>query len=195
MQKKYNQKTTQSKEFTIEKPSQLKTICSWLAKKLKPQTIVLLEGPLGGGKTALVKYLAQHFNFAMRKVKSPTFSILNTYRVDNFVFHHLDLYRLDKHDYFLLEEMKELLSEKNAILLIEWPEKMQLSELYIIASRIISIKIDHNNENFRKFHIITTNTAKNTDSHVNKSFLAAPCESAPACTARTSEVVKEKTHS
>ena len=151
-------KKEQSKDFTIEKPSELKTISTWLAKKLQPQTIVLLEGPLGSGKTALVKRLVQHFNFPKRKVKSPTFSILNTYNADNYTFHHLDLYRLEKHDYFLLEEMKELLSEhhtseKHAILLIEWPEKMQLEELYNISSQIISVKIEHKDKNLRKFHI------------------------------------------
>jgi tRNA threonylcarbamoyladenosine biosynthesis protein TsaE len=141
------------KDFTAEKLSQLGIISKWLAGQMKPHTLVLLQGPLGSGKTALVKQLARHFGYAARRVKSPTFSLLNTYHVGRFDFFHLDLYRLDNHDYFLLEEMKELLSGDRAVLLVEWPEKIRLSELSSLADRLISVNIEHDGKDFRKFRI------------------------------------------
>lgn len=141
------------KVFRSSALSGLTPICSWLVTKLRPRTLLLLEGPLGSGKTALVKHLAAQLGYQSRKVKSPTFSLLNRYLLDKYSFFHLDLYRLNAHDQFLLEEMKELLSEKRPVIFVEWPEKMDLSSLQAEASRVILVRISFQGKTFRKFEI------------------------------------------
>ncbi len=148
-----------NKDFLIKKPEELQTISSWLEEMLEHKTIVLLEGPLGVGKTALVKKIAAEQGFSENKVKSPTFSLINNYKTEKFNLSHIDLYRLDTHDQFLLEEIKELLELPNSIILIEWPEKMDLSILYLQAIQVINIKLSFQSKSFRKVSICVKNTA------------------------------------
>jgi tRNA threonylcarbamoyladenosine biosynthesis protein TsaE len=99
--------------------SRLQALAERLARALRPGDLVLLVGPLGSGKTQLVRYLAA----ALRlddAVRSPSFTIANVYRGPVTV-NHLDLYRLDHiadEDTLALEEYLSA----EAITLVEWPE-------------------------------------------------------------------------
>ena len=53
----------------------------------------MLEGPLGAGKTAFTRGLASVFSPGSR-VKSPSFTIVNEYRMGKTPLFHFDLYRL-----------------------------------------------------------------------------------------------------
>ena len=53
-------------------------------------TIVTLEGPLGAGKTTLVKALFAQMGVA-EQVTSPTFGYVNTYQSAKGVLHHFDV--------------------------------------------------------------------------------------------------------
>jgi len=55
-----------------------------------------LVGELGAGKTCLVRGLAQGLGIDPATVHSPSFTIVNTYRSDRLVLHHVDLYRLER---------------------------------------------------------------------------------------------------
>lgn len=151
--------TPQRKEeqHIVEDLTQLTKLAKSLKSKLITPSLILLEGSLGTGKTALVKKLLAEYGLSENKVKSPTFSLINLYRQENLTIAHLDLYRLDQHDRFLLEEIKEILQSVNPIVLIEWPEKMNLETLHPLARQIISIKIEFIENNFRKFHIYAKN--------------------------------------
>lgn len=135
----------------VKNLNQLSNLAKKLQKLLIPQTIVLLNGNLGTGKTSLIKKLMSLYGLEEKEVKSPTFSLINIYQTELLKFYHLDLYRLDQHDRFLLEEIKEILAESNSIVLIEWPENMELKELYAFAKRLIEIKINFAEHNFRNF--------------------------------------------
>lgn len=92
-----------------------------LARALKPPMVIGLIGDLGAGKTALVRALIQSLAPGTR-VKSPTYTLIESYELPAFTIHHLDLYRL-RHPQELGElGLPELLTD-DAVMLIEWPEK------------------------------------------------------------------------
>lgn len=97
-----------------------------LAKKLArnlPARIFSLEGELGSGKTTFVQGFAQGFGIK-EKVISPTFVLIRQHKVPktNLMLYHIDLYRIEQIGELGL---KEILSNKNNIVLIEWAEKLK----------------------------------------------------------------------
>ena len=97
-----------------------------LSKKLNPQSIVLLQGPIGAGKTSFVKGIAKGLSIS-EDITSPTFALSHHYRSGKIPLIHLDLYRLENissaKEVFFSEEEEALQSK--AILVIEWPELIE----------------------------------------------------------------------
>src|SRR5215475_9342748 len=93
-----------------------------VAGALKPGDTVTLSGDLGAGKTtfvrALIRYLAGD---EMVEVPSPTFTLMQTYDLQQFPLVHADLYRLSG-----AAEMSELGFDdlpEDAVVLLEWPDR------------------------------------------------------------------------
>ena len=93
-----------------------------LKRKGEAAFVVFLDGDLGTGKTTLVKEII----FALgvkEKVKSPTFTIIEPYELNNENIYHVDLYRIIDPTELEIIGLREYLNESNAIIFIEWPEK------------------------------------------------------------------------
>ncbi len=87
----------------------------------KYQVLALL-GPLGAGKTTLVKELL-HQCGVKQTITSPTFNYVNTYHDDQGrTFHHFDLYRIKTMDDFFNAGFDEYFQQKNTWVFVEWPE-------------------------------------------------------------------------
>jgi tRNA threonylcarbamoyladenosine biosynthesis protein TsaE len=82
--------------------------------------VVHLRGELGVGKTTLVRGALRELGVA-GTIRSPTFSLLETYDFDGRVAAHLDLYRLSGDDVEGLG-VRDLLTPGN-VLFVEWPER------------------------------------------------------------------------
>ena len=97
-----------------------------LSQKLNPQSIVLLKGPVGAGKTSFVKGIARGLSIS-EDITSPTFALSHHYNSGKIPLIHLDLYRLENSssakEFFFSEEEEALQSQ--AILVIEWPELIE----------------------------------------------------------------------
>ena len=97
-----------------------------LSQKLNPQSIVLLQGPIGAGKTSFIQGIAGGLSIS-EDITSPTFSLSHHYNSGKIPLIHLDLYRLEnissaKEIFFSEEEEAE---QNQAILVIEWPELIE----------------------------------------------------------------------
>ena len=97
-----------------------------LSQKLNPQSIVLLQGPIGAGKTSFVQGIAKGLSIS-EEITSPTFALSHHYNSGKIPLIHIDLYRLENiisaKEFFYSEEEEAL--QKKAILVIEWPELVE----------------------------------------------------------------------
>jgi tRNA threonylcarbamoyladenosine biosynthesis protein TsaE len=91
-----------------------------LAGELKPGMTFYLEGDLGAGKTTLVRGLLRALGYTGR-VKSPTYTLAETYSLSAFELYHFDLYRLHDPREWLDAGFRDVSSQ--AVNLIEWPDK------------------------------------------------------------------------
>ncbi len=93
-----------------------------LAPFLVPGDTVLLDGPIGAGKSAFARALIRTRLGRMEDVPSPTFTLVQTYEDAAGDIWHCDLYRLNHPDEAL--ELGLLEAFETAICLIEWPDRL-----------------------------------------------------------------------
>jgi tRNA threonylcarbamoyladenosine biosynthesis protein TsaE len=92
-----------------------------LARALVPGLTIALHGDLGAGKTTLVRGLLRALGHA-GPVKSPSYALLESYRFNQFVFNHFDLYRFRDPDEWHESGFEECFGP-DTVCAIEWPEK------------------------------------------------------------------------
>jgi len=136
-------------------PLQTKKLGEILAKEilktLPQKTIVLgLIGDLGGGKTTFLKGFAKGLGIK-RKILSPTFIIFRKHklfhpksRTLNFkFFYHFDCYRIKKIKEILDLKWKEIISNPQNIIAIEWADrilKILPKDTLILEFKFINLK-------------------------------------------------------
>jgi tRNA threonylcarbamoyladenosine biosynthesis protein TsaE len=99
-----------------------------LGRLLEQPALILLQGDLGTGKTVLARGIARGLEVAPQvPITSPTFTLMNHYpaRLD---LYHFDLYRLACADE-LIEIGFDDYAYGQGVALVEWPEKLEDSEL------------------------------------------------------------------
>ncbi len=123
----------------LDSPDETARLAAQFADLAKPGMTLLLEGPVGAGKTFFARALIQSLmarSGQIEDVPSPTFTLVQTYEFDDFDVWHADLYRLTSPD-----ELIELGLEaafEDALCLIEWPE--QLAEM--VGQAAIRLKFE-----------------------------------------------------
>jgi tRNA threonylcarbamoyladenosine biosynthesis protein TsaE len=95
-----------------------------LGAALSTGDVVALVGPLGSGKTALVRGIAEGAGVAdPRDVNSPTFVIVNEYETPSLRLYHVDTYRLRHSGDLEALGFDEMLAQ--GVLLIEWADRVE----------------------------------------------------------------------
>lgn len=80
-----------------------------------------LRGELGAGKTSLARALLRAAGVGGR-IKSPSYALLESYKVSNLYFYHFDFYRFSDAQEWRDAGFDELLASE-AVVLVEWPEQ------------------------------------------------------------------------
>ena len=89
---------------------------------LAPGDTLLLQGPVGAGKTHFARSLIQSILLTPEDVPSPTFPLVQTYVTSRGPLWHTDLYRLS--DSSEIEELGLSEAFETAICLVEWPDRL-----------------------------------------------------------------------
>ncbi|HEY0178842.1 MAG TPA: tRNA (adenosine(37)-N6)-threonylcarbamoyltransferase complex ATPase subunit type 1 TsaE [Dokdonella sp.] len=101
--------------------AELAALAARLAPAVRHGGVIHLAGPLGAGKTAFARALLQALGVRER-IKSPTYSLIESYRVGDLAAHHLDLYRLADPEELAWLGVSDL-ADPAALMLVEWPER------------------------------------------------------------------------
>ena len=127
-----NQKhiVTKSNNIDISDLNKLKEVASKISSFIEKGDNFYLFGELGVGKTIFIRFLINELqirkNLNTTEVLSPTFNILNEYKIENITIKHFDLYRIKSGD-----ELGNLglFEEKEDVNLIEWPEIIDIKDV------------------------------------------------------------------
>lgn len=97
------------------------TLATYLAKFLTAPLVLTFTGEIGVGKTSFIRALLRALGVSAL-IKSPTFSLIESYNCEKFQINHFDLYRLALPEELEYIGFREYFTN-NTICCIEWPEK------------------------------------------------------------------------
>jgi len=155
------------KQYLTVSPSQTKKLGETLAReilKTKPKKIAQilgLEGDLGGGKTTFLQGFARGLGIK-QKILSPTFIIMRKIEVKPLpcggltsatsikTFYHIDCYRIKKPKEILDLGFKEVVSNPQNIVVVEWADKIKK----ILPENSLILKFKFVNKNSRKIWLM-----------------------------------------
>ena len=115
---------TKSRKIYISLEKNTEFISKKFSNYIKKGDIIFFYGEIGVGKSTFIKYLINNLQYKnklnLTEIPSPTFNIVNEYKINEIIINHYDLFKL--------KDPKEIynigLFENNldVITLIEWPE-------------------------------------------------------------------------
>jgi tRNA threonylcarbamoyladenosine biosynthesis protein TsaE len=137
-------------EFQTSDAAETFALGKQIGAQLSGGEVLLLNGPLGAGKTVFVKGLAAAFDIDPEEVTSPSFTLVNPHMGRLRLF-HIDLYRLDEGAAAAhAVDLDELLTDERAVIVIEWAERLKN---YPLTADIWRINISGDGEAARRISI------------------------------------------
>jgi len=116
--------TPKTREIISHNQSETFDLGEHLGSELRGGEIILLNGPLGAGKTMLAKGIAAALGIDQEDVTSPSFTLVNPHP-GRLLLYHIDLYRLDEGATAAhAVDLDEILTDENAVVIIEWAERL-----------------------------------------------------------------------
>lgn len=148
-----NEKAMKDKnEYISNSAEETQKIAEDLARSLRKGGIITLSGDLGYGKTTFTQGFAKGLGVTHRII-SPTFVITRKYELRDKsaakLFYHIDLYRIQNLEDLEGLGIKEILKDPEAVVLIEWPEKLR----NLLPEKRIEIQFEYLGEDQRKIRI------------------------------------------
>lgn len=109
-----------SATLTVATEAEMETLGAHLARGLRAGRLIYVRGPLGAGKTTLIRGVLRGCGHR-GAVKSPTFTLVEPYALDAFTLYHFDLYRLQEPEELEFMGWRDYLQA--GVCLVEWPER------------------------------------------------------------------------
>lgn len=109
--------------FDLPDEASSEKLAARLALCLSSPLVMTFSGEIGAGKTTFIRAMLRALGIKTA-IKSPTFSLIESYQSQDLQIHHFDLYRI--HDETELEYIgfRDYFLEE-AICCIEWPERIK----------------------------------------------------------------------
>lgn len=144
-------------QWTSLDPSETINLGKQIGTQCRGGEILLLDGPLGAGKTIFVKGLAAGLGVDAEEVTSPSFTLVNPYEGRLPLF-HIDLYRLDAGASAAhAVDLDELITSEQAVIVIEWAERLGK---YPLPQCVWHVKIEGDGDAARNIAISRGNSRK-----------------------------------
>ena len=107
--------------FTSNSEAETMTLGEQWGREAQPGWVFALSGPLGAGKTQLVRGIARGLG-AEARLRSPTFALVHEYKGGRCPLFHLDLFRIESEPEFESAGLGEYLFSLEGVTAIEWFE-------------------------------------------------------------------------
>lgn len=114
--------TTTARQISLADEAATNRFAAAMAALLRPGDTILLQGPIGAGKSAFARGVIRARLNRMEEVPSPTFTLVQTYDAPDGDIWHCDLYRLTDPSEVLELGLDDAF--QTAICLIEWPDRL-----------------------------------------------------------------------
>jgi len=138
-------------EFVSQNEQETLALGKRIGEQLSGGEILLLNGPLGAGKTVFVKGIAHALGLDAEDVTSPSFTLVNPHR-GRLLLYHIDLYRLDEGASAAhAVDLDEILTDEKAVVIIEWAERMGR---YPLPDSVWHVSIFGDGEEPRKISLV-----------------------------------------
>ena len=114
-----------------------------MAEHLFQGSIMLFWGDMGSGKTTFIKSLCYGLGVLPDKVTSPTYTIVNIYKCNWYIF-HVDLFRLTAPEQLYDMDRTDLIADQG-VTMVEWPQMLQnyLTDEPVLNLRFKNISDKH----------------------------------------------------
>lgn len=113
--------TCPSVELFLPDPEALDALAQQLAPEVRSGGQIHLIGDLGAGKTHFVRALLRSLGVTDR-IKSPSYALLEAYKVSNLYCYHFDFYRFEDPREWREAGFGDIFSQAAALILVEWPQ-------------------------------------------------------------------------